>query len=65
VSNSSPFEVEIVIANLKRYKSPGSDQIQVGGGTLRSEINKLVNSISPDQWKESIIVPVYKDDKSD
>jgi hypothetical protein len=36
VPNASAFEVEITIAKLKRYKSPGSDQIpaefiQVGG----------------------------------
>jgi hypothetical protein len=61
---------------LKRYKPPGSDQIpaeliQTGGETLRSEIVKLVNSIwnkeeLPDQWKESVIVPIYgKGDKTD
>jgi hypothetical protein len=27
VADSSPFEVEIAIATLKRYKSPGSYQI--------------------------------------
>jgi hypothetical protein len=27
VLDPSPFEVEIAIAKLKRYKSPGSDQI--------------------------------------
>jgi hypothetical protein len=70
---SSP-EVEIAIEKLKRYKSPCTDQnpaelIQVGGGdTLRSEIHKLINCIwnkeeLPQQWKESIIVPIYK--KSD
>jgi hypothetical protein len=47
VSDPSPFEVEIAIANLKKCKSPGSDQIpaqliQVGGETLRSEISKLI-----------------------
>jgi hypothetical protein len=36
VPDPSPFEVEIVIAKLKRYKSPGSDKIpaeviQAGG----------------------------------
>jgi hypothetical protein len=36
----SPFEVEIAIAKLKSYKSPGSDQIQAeliqaGGETLQ------------------------------
>jgi hypothetical protein len=48
---------------LKRYKSPGSDQIQAGGATLHSKIYKLINSIWNkekllDEWKESIIVPV-------
>jgi hypothetical protein len=55
---------------LKKYKSPGSGQIpaeliQVRDETLWSEIHKLINSIYnqeelPDQWKEFIIVPVYK-----
>jgi hypothetical protein len=55
---------------LKRYKSPGIDQIpaeliQAGGNTLHSEIHKLINCIwykeeFPEQWKESIIVPIYK-----
>jgi hypothetical protein len=40
VSDPSPFEVETATAELKRYKSPGSDEIparliQVGGETLR------------------------------
>jgi hypothetical protein len=39
--------------------------IQAGSETLRSEIHKHINSIwnkeaMPDQWKESIIVPVHK-----
>jgi hypothetical protein len=39
--------------------------IQAGGENIRSEIHKLVNSIwnkeeLPDQWKESIVVPVHK-----
>jgi hypothetical protein len=39
--------------------------IQAGGETLRSEIHKLFNSIwskeeLPEQWKVSIIVPIYK-----
>jgi hypothetical protein len=52
------------------YKSPGSDQIpaelyQAGGETLLSVIHKLITSIwnkeeMPDQWKESIIVPIHK-----
>jgi hypothetical protein len=45
-----PLVAEIAIAKLKRYKSPGSDQIpaeliQAGGETLMSEIHKLINSI--------------------
>jgi hypothetical protein len=66
----SSLEVEITIAKLKKYKSPGSDQIpseliQAGGEILLSEIHKLINSIwnkekLPDQWKESIIVPIHK-----
>jgi hypothetical protein len=62
--------VEIAIAKLKKYKSPGSDQIpaeliQAGGELLMLEIHKLINSVwnkeeLPDQFKESIIVPVHK-----
>jgi hypothetical protein len=71
----SSFEVEIAIVTLKSYKSPGSDQIpaeliQAGGETLRSEIHKLINSVwnkeeLPDQWQESIIVPIQKGHKTD
>jgi hypothetical protein len=72
----SHLEVEIAIAKLKKYKSPGSDQIpaeliQAGGEILLSEIHKLSNSVwnkeeLPDQWKESIIVPIHKKgDKTD
>jgi hypothetical protein len=61
---------------LKKYKSPGSDQIsaeliQGEGETLVSAIYRLVNSIwnkevLSDQWKESIIVTVHrKGDKAD
>jgi hypothetical protein len=62
VPGSSRLEVEIAIANLKKYKSPCSDQIpteliQTGGEILLSEIHKLINSVwskeeLPDQWKE-------------
>ncbi|KAJ4431136.1 hypothetical protein ANN_19731 [Periplaneta americana] len=58
-------EVEIAIENLKKYKSPGIDQIQAeliqeGGSALYSEIYKLVlaiweKEIVPEQWKESTI----------
>jgi hypothetical protein len=50
VPEPSSSEVEIAIEKLKRYKSPGIDQIpaeliQAGGDTLRSEIHKLINCI--------------------
>jgi hypothetical protein len=55
---------------LKKYKSPGSDQIpaeliQAGGEILLSAIHKLINSVLKKEelsvlWKESIIVPVSK-----
>jgi hypothetical protein len=61
---------------LKKYKSPGSDQIpaeliQAGGEILLSTIHKLTNSVwnkeeLPDQWKEYIILPIRKKgEKSD
>jgi hypothetical protein len=70
VPGPSCLEVETAIAKLKKYKSPGCDQtpaelIQVGGEILLCSIYKLINSVwnkekFPDQWKESIIVPVHK-----
>jgi hypothetical protein len=46
VPDPSPLEVEITIAKLRRFKSPGSDQIpaeliQTGGEMLCSKIHKL------------------------
>jgi hypothetical protein len=70
VPDRSPFDVEIAIAKLKKYKSPESDQIlaeliQAGCETLLSEVYKLIKSLwnkeeLPDEWKESIIIPIYK-----
>jgi hypothetical protein len=70
VPGPSPFEVQIAIAKLKKYISPGSDQIpaqliQAGGELLLSAIHKLINSIWNKkellyQSKESIIIPVHK-----
>jgi hypothetical protein len=54
---------------LKSYKSPGTDQIPAevikAGVETCSEIHKLICSIwnkeeLPQQWKESIIVPIHK-----
>jgi hypothetical protein len=75
VPDPIPFEIEIAIGKLKSFKSPGCGQIpagliEAGGEILRSNILKLIKSIwnkeeLPDQWKESIIVPVHeKGDKT-
>jgi hypothetical protein len=50
VPGPSHLQVEIAIAKLKKYKSPGSDKIpaeliQAGGEVLLSAIYKLINSI--------------------
>jgi hypothetical protein len=75
VPEPNAFEVEKAIDKLKMHKSPGINQIpaeliKAGGRTIHSEIHKLINSIwnkeeLPEQWKESIIVPIYKDKKTD
>jgi hypothetical protein len=53
VPEPSPFEVEIPIAKLEKYKSPGIDQIpaeliQAGGEILGSEFHKPISSV----WKK-------------
>jgi hypothetical protein len=70
VPDPSAFEVEMAIEKFRRHKSPGIDQIpaefiKAGGSIICYEIHKLINSVwnkeeLPEQWKESIIVPVYK-----
>ena len=60
----------MAIEKLKEHKQPGVNQIaaeliQAGVRTVRHEIHKLINSVLnteelPDEWKESIIVLVYK-----
>jgi hypothetical protein len=64
------LEVEVTIAKLGKYKSPGSDAIaseliQAGDKILLYAIHELVNSVwnkeeLPDQWKESTVVPIHK-----
>ena len=76
VPEPSAFEVELAIGKLKCHKSPGIDEIpaeliKAGGGTICGEIHKLITSIwkkekLPEEWKESIIVPIHKKgDKTD
>ena len=72
----SAFEFKLAIGKLKNHKSPGIDQIpaeliKAGGRTIGSAIHKLIISIwnkeeLPEEWKVSIIVPIYKKgDKTD
>ena len=66
----SDFEVELDIEKLKCHKSAGIDQmpaefIKAGTRTIRCAIHKLIIFIwskeeLPEEWKGSIIVPIYK-----
>jgi hypothetical protein len=70
VPEPSAFEVELAIEKLKNHKSTGVDQIpaeliKARGGTIGCAIHKLIISIwnkeeLPEEWRESIIVPIYK-----
>jgi len=66
----------LAIGKLKNHKSPGTDKIpgeliKAGGRTICCAIHKLIISIwnkkeLPEEWNESIIVPIYKKgDKTD
>jgi len=74
VLEPSVFEVDMVIENLKSCIFPGIDQIpaeliKTGGRTIPYEIHKLIISIwnkeLPEEWKESVIVPIYSYKKGD
>jgi len=70
VPEPSASEVELAIDKLKSRKSPGiyqilAELIKAGGRTICLEIRKLITSIwkkekLPEEWKESIIVPIHK-----
>ena len=63
-------EVELAIENLKGHKSPSINQIptefiKARGKIIRCKFHKHIISIwqkaeLPEEWKESIIVPIYK-----
>jgi hypothetical protein len=61
--DTSPFEVEIATAKLRRFKLPGCDQIPAelfqAGKILCFNIHKLIKIWNkekvPNQWKESIL----------
>ena len=72
----SDVHVQLAIENPKRHNSPGVDQIpseliKADGRTICIEVYKLISSVwnkeeLPEEWKESIIVPIYKKgDKTD
>jgi len=60
----------LAIDKLKSHKSPGIDQIpaelfKAGGRTIYLDIHELIISIwkkekQPEEWRESIIVPIHK-----
>jgi hypothetical protein len=69
VPELSLAEVEIAIGKLKCCKSPGTgnipaELISAVGETLYYEVHSFIcciwNEELPLQWKESIIVPIYK-----
>ena len=69
VPDPSSSEDELAIEKLKNHKSHGSDQIpaelfKAGCKTVLYEIHRLIISIwnkeeLPEEWKESIVVPIY------
>jgi hypothetical protein len=67
----SSLEAEMAVEKIKGHKPRGIGQIpteviKTGGRKIRNEIHKLIKSIwkkeeLPEEWKESIITPVYKE----
>ena len=69
VPEPSVPDIELATEKLKSYESPGIDRIpaeliKAGGKTIRCEIHKLISiwhkEELPEEWKESILVPIYK-----
>jgi hypothetical protein len=63
----SALEVELVIEKLKSRKSPGIDQVRAELRQCVEQCTKRCINISiwkkeelPEEWKESIVVPIYK-----
>jgi hypothetical protein len=58
------FQFAMANEKLKRYRSPGTDQIpaemiKARGKTIHSEIHRPIKS---EEWKELIPLPIHKDD---
>jgi hypothetical protein len=70
VPEPNAFEFEITVEKLKDKKLSGIEQIpaeliKAGGRTIHYEVYKLIIYICNkeellEEWKESIIVPIYK-----
>jgi len=70
VTDPNALEFELAIGKLKSHTSSGIDKILTElivaeGRTIRHEIHKIVISLwnkeeLPEEWKESILVPLYK-----
>ena len=65
----SPSEVELANEKLKSHKSPGNYQIpaeliNAEGRTICYEVDKIISIGNKDElpveWKELIIIPIYK-----
>lgn len=72
MSQPSSFEVAVLAEKLKRCKSPGTDKISAemirnGGNTSRFEIHQLIYCCwnKGELPEKSIIIPVYKDYKTE
>jgi hypothetical protein len=68
--HSDGQEILYHLRSLKSHKSPSIDQIpaelfKAEGRTIRGAIHKLIIAIwnkeeLPEEWKESVIVPIHK-----
>ena len=76
LASAKYLEFALAIEKLKSHKSPGIGQIpaelfKAAGRKIRYEVHKLIIFIwnkkeLPDEWKESVNVPIYqKGDKTD
>jgi hypothetical protein len=59
------LKLKLLLQSSKSIYQIPAELIQAGGEMLLFAINKLINSVwnreeLPDQWKESITVPVHK-----